>query len=393
MTAEEKKEERQMTSRERILTTVSHKEPDRVPYDLGSIGPSSISMGAYQNLLSHLQLNEKVELADTAGRRAKPSEIFLQKFHVDTRPLRYGAQRTWGLKVEKHEGYFQYFDEWGIGQKMSEADGKNFFIFHHPLSEVATDDLARYPWPDPADPHRLKGLEKMASDLRQTVDPAFVFGGSFSQGFLQFGAQLEGHQHFFMNLALDPSRVERLMDRLLELKTTFYLWALEKMEDWVDVISESDDLGHQNSQWLSIEMFRKFIKPRYQELISILKKRFKVKFLLHSCGAIYPFIPDIIDMGVDILNPIQLMAKGMDDTRRLKKEFGDALTLWGGGIDVQQTLPSSTPQEIEDEVKRRIEDLAPGGGFVFAATQAIQPDTPPENIIAMWKALQQYGIY
>jgi len=393
VTAGEKREGKQVSPRERVLTALSHREPDHVPYDLGSIGPSSISLGAYQNLLSHIQLNEKLELADTVGRRAKPSEEFLQKFRVDTRPLRYGAQGAWTLNVQKHEGYFLYFDEWGIGQKMSETEGKNFFIFHHPLSEVATDDLARYPWPDPVDPHRLNGLEEMASGLRGKVDPAFVFGGSFSQGFLQFGAQLEGHQRFFMNLALDPSRVEWLMDKFLEMKLSLYLWALEKMEGWVDVISESDDLGHQNSQWVSIDMFRKFIKPRYKELISTLKKRFKVKILLHSCGAIYPFIPDIIEMGVDILNPIQLGAKGMEDTRKLKREFGEALTLWGGGIDVQQTLPSSTPQEIEDEVKRRIEDLAPGGGFVFAATQAIQPDTPPENIMAMWKALQRYGIY
>jgi uroporphyrinogen decarboxylase len=118
-----------------------------------------------------------------------------------------------------------------------------------------------------------------------------------------------------------------------------------------------------------------------------------VKILFHSCGAVYPFIRDVIEMGADILNPLQLSAAGMGDTKKLKSEFGDSLTFWGGGVDVQQVLPKASPKEIEDEVKKRIEDLAPGGGFVFAATQAIQPDTPPENIEAMWKALKQYGIY
>jgi uroporphyrinogen decarboxylase len=196
-----------------------------------------------------------------------------------------------------------------------------------------------------------------------------------------------------MDLALDPYRAEWILDRLSELRLRFYLWAMEKVKDWVDVVCIGDDFGHQNSQWISPEMFRRFVKPRYAELLSILKKRFGVKTLLHSCGAIYPFIPDIIDMGIDALNPIQLGARGMGDTRKLKKEFGDSLTFWGGGVDVQQMLPYATPQVIEEEVMRRIDDLAPGGGFVFAATQAIQSDTPPENVMAMWRGLERYGVY
>jgi uroporphyrinogen decarboxylase len=382
-----------MTSRERILTALAHREPDRIPYDLGGIGPSGISQGAYEKLLIYCGIDEKPEPGDLSGQRANPGESFLQKFRVDTRPLAIRPPRHWQLRVQEKDGYFLYFDEWGLGRKMSQSGGKNFFLFHHPLSQVETKALPGYPWPDPVDPDRLKGLEQRASDLREKAHPALVLGGPFSQGLLQFAAQLEGYDRFFMNLILEPRRAEWLLDKLLELKLRGYLWALERLRGWVDVVSESDDLGHQHSQWVSPEMFRKFVKSRYTELFSTLKKRFGVKILFHSCGAVYPFIPDLIEMGVEALNPIQLGAAGMGDTRRLKKEFGDTLTFWGGGIDVQQTLPTASPQEVEDEIKRRIDDLAPGGGFVFAATQTIQPDTPPENVMAMWRALQRQGVY
>jgi uroporphyrinogen decarboxylase len=382
-----------MSSRQRVLTTLAHREPDRVPYDLGGIGPTSISLGAYAKVLQYLSVDEPAKLGDISSQRAEPSEAMLQKIGVDTRPLRYGAQRSWSFKIEERDGYSFYFDEWGIGRKMPLVNGHNYFIFSHPLAAVETSDLPRYSWPDPLDPKRLEGLERQAGALRAEADPALVFGGSFSQGLLQFGAQLEGYERFFMNLALEPRRVEWLLDKLLELKLQFYLNALEKLKGWVDVVAENDDLGTQQSQWISPQMFRKFVKPRYAELFRTLKKRFGVKILFHSCGAVYPFLPDLIEMGADILNPIQLSAQGMGDTAKLKREFGDSLSFWGGGVDVQQTLPRATPDEIEEEVQRRIEDLAPGGGFIFTPTQTIQPDTPPENVAAMWRALRRYGIY
>lgn len=382
-----------MTSKERILVALSHREPDRVPFDIGGIPPTSISIGAYQNLLTFMQWPEEAETGDIAMQQAKLSEAFLQRFQVDTRRLRYRTQRSWNLDIQQQEGYALFFDEWGAGWKMPQIGGKNYFIFHHPLSQVETDDLPRYPWPDPLDPYRLEGLEEEAPILKGKSDPALVLWGPLSQGMFQFAAQLEGTERFFMNLVLDPFRVEWVMDKLLEMRLRFFLWALERLSDWVDVVGVGDDFGHQKSQWLSLEMFRKFIKPRYSELFLTLKRRFRVKILFHSCGAIYPFIPDMIEMGVDILNPIQLGAVGMGDTRKLKREFGDVLTFWGGGVDVQTTLPFSTPQLIKDEVKRRINDLAPGGGFIFTPTQSIQPDIPPENFMTMWRALQDYGIY
>ena len=382
-----------MTSRQRVLTALAHREPDRVPYDLGGIGPSGISIGAYIKAVNFLGLNEVPQIGDISSQRAKPSEDFLRRAGVDTRPLGCGAQSSWSLDLKEEEGATFFFDEWGIGRKMPKTKSHNYYIFSHPLAGVPTEHLARYPWPDPGDPKRIAGAEQRAATYRSETDPALVFGGSLSQGFLQFAAQLEGYESFFMNLVLDPRRVEWLLDKLLELKLAFYSFALERLKGLVDIISETDDLGHQHSQWLSPSMFRKYAKPRYTQLFLSLKKKFGVKTLFHSCGSVYPFIPDIIEMGADILNPLQLSAAGMGDTRKMKKEFGDALVFWGGGVDVQQTLPRASPREVEEEVRRRIEDFAPGGGFVFAATQAIQSDTPPENLAAMWKALQRYGIY
>jgi uroporphyrinogen decarboxylase len=382
-----------MTSRQRILTALNHQEPDRIPYDLGGIGPSSISFGAYVKAVNYLGLYEAPQMGDLSTQRANPSEEFLREIGVDTRPLGYGSQSSWGLDLKEEEEATFFFDEWGIGRKMPKTQSHNYYIFSHPLAGVPTDRLPGHPWPDPTDPKRISGLERQAAAYRAETDPALVFSGSLSQGLMQFAAQLDGYESFFMNLVLDPRRVEWLLDKLLELKLAFYSFALERLKGWVDIIAETDDLGHQHSQWLSPDLFRKLVKPRYAQLFLPLKRKFGVKVLFHSCGSVYPFIPDLIEMGADILNPLQLSAAGMGDTRRMKKEFGDALVFWGGGVDVQQTLPRATPEEVEEEVRRRIEDLAPGGGFVFAATQAVQSDTPPENLAAMWRALQRYGGY
>ena len=382
-----------MTSRERILTTLSHREPDRVPYDLGGFGPTGISLGAYEKFLKHRNIPEKAEGSVASGQRAKLGETMLERLSVDTRPLVYGAQGSWTLELQEEGDSRYYFDEWGIGFKKSDTGGHNYFIFHHPLAQVETDDLPGYSWPDPLDAHRLDGLKEIAENFRKTSDPAIILSGTFSQGILQFAAQLEGYERFFTNMVMEPARVEWLMNKILELKLTFYERTLTVLDGYVDILCEADDFGHQRGQWISLDMFRKYVKPRYMELYSFLKKRFKVKIFQHSCGAIYPFIPEIIDMGADILNPIQLSAKDMGDTKKLKREFRDDIAFWGGGVDVQQDLPFLSPHQVEDEVKRRIEDLAPGGGFVFAATQTIQPDTPPENIEAMLRTLQKYGVY
>ncbi|NQT84988.1 hypothetical protein HQ563_18380, partial [bacterium] len=185
-----------------------------------------------------------------------------------------------------------------------------------------------------------------------------------------------------------------LLDKVMEVKWDYWDIILDIVGENVLVISEADDLAGQNGPLISPKLYRELIKPRHTQLFSMIKKKAKsrVYIFFHSCGAVRELIPDLIESGIDILNPVQVSAAGMD-TRELKREFGKDITFWGGGVDTQYVLPRGNRQEIVDEVRRRIEDLAPGGGFVFSAVHNIQGDVPPENIMIMWEALQKYGGY
>jgi uroporphyrinogen decarboxylase len=152
----------------------------------------------------------------------------------------------------------------------------------------------------------------------------------------------------------------------------------------------ADDLGTQVGGLFSPSVYRRFFKPRLAEIIAFVKRRTRARVFFHSCGAVYPFIPDLIEMGVDILNPVQVSAAGMGDTAKLKSEFGSELTFWGA-IDTQRVLPFGRPEEVRDEVRRRLDDLAPGGGYVMATVHNIQDGVPPENVLAMLDALREYG--
>ena len=197
-----------------------------------------------------------------------------------------------------------------------------------------------------------------------------------------------------MDLAAKPSLACSLMDKITELKMEYWRLALDKVGDLINVIVLEDDLGQQDRTLVSPKMYRKLIKPRYRRLINLLKERKSpwTYIFFHTDGSVYNVLPDLIEMGIDILNPVQVSAAKMDPAK-LKKEFGNEITFWGGGVDTQQVLPFAKPEEVKQEVRKRIEELAPGGGFVFSTIHNIQPDVPPENLIAMWEALQEYGKY
>jgi uroporphyrinogen decarboxylase len=179
-----------------------------------------------------------------------------------------------------------------------------------------------------------------------------------------------------------------------EIKMKYWAKALETVGENVMIVSEADDLCGQETTLVSPKMYRELIKPRHTRLFSFIKKTAKtdVKIFYHCCGAVSSLIPDLIESGIDILNPVQVSAAGMD-TRELKRLYGNDLVFYGGGVDTQRVLPTGTPAEVRDEVRRRIDDLAPGGGFVFNTVHNIQADVPPENIMAMWEALREFGVY
>ena len=217
-------------------------------------------------------------------------------------------------------------------------------------------------------------------------------------GLTENSLRIRGYEKWFMDTVMDTEGVETLLDIIVEDKLRYWdeiiNWAVETGNDnKIQVISECDDLGSQNCTILDPAILRQMIIPRFKIIFSHVKKRLPhVKILMHSCGAIREVIPDLIDAGLDILNPVQFTAAGMD-LKCLKNDFGDVLTFWGGGVDTQSTLNRGTPQMVRDEVRRIIDILAPGGGFVFAPVHNIQDDVPPENFWAMWDTLQEYGKY
>ncbi|MBI3911682.1 MAG: hypothetical protein HY320_12225 [Armatimonadetes bacterium] len=252
-------------------------------------------------------------------------------------------------------------------------------------------DVQRWPFPDPIHESRFIGLRDRAERTR-AAGQLFVLGG-ISAGMLEMGLWLRGFENFFCDLGGNRPLAEALCDKIIELKMRYWEKALALVGDVVDVVQEGDDYGGQHDLLVSPQLWRELFKPRLCQLIGHIKQCAPHVFVFfHSCGSIYEILPGLIEAGVDILNPVQVACANMRSDR-LKREFGDSLTFWGGGVDTQRILPCGTPQQVRDEVKRRVADFAPGGGFVFNTVHNIQADVPPENILAMRETLQEFGSY
>ena len=381
-----------MNSRKRVLLSLEHKEPDRVPFDLGGASVTGISIKAYKNLLNYLGIKKKIEIILLSAQRARVDESVLKKLKVDVRGIHPNLPIKWKVSTKEDDNYTYYKDGWGIIRRMPKIKGLHYSFTVFPLSNVNTSDLEKYPWPDPTNPAIFQGLKEKAFRLNKETDAALVVARPFGNGILNMGAWLEGYENWFRDLILNPKRINKIMDKILELKIKYWDRILTEIGDYVDIIVELDDLGTQNSLLISPKIYRKYVKPRQKELFNSIKQKAPVYIFFHSDGAIRDLIPDLIEVGIDILNPVQIGLPKMD-AKELKKEFGKYLSFWGGGVDTQHTLPHGTPQEVKDEVKRRIQDLSPQGGFIFAAVHSIQADVPPENFMAMWEALQEYGFY
>ncbi|MFP4442934.1 MAG: uroporphyrinogen decarboxylase family protein [Spirochaetia bacterium] len=251
-----------------------------------------------------------------------------------------------------------------------------------------------YEWPDPGDTGRFINIGNTAQGYTENMNKACTLGTHIAE-VLESALFMRGFENFFIDMMINPGFAESLLDIITEHKIRYWEKAIDTAGENVLIIRESDDLGTQETTMLSPELYRKYIMPRHKRLFNSIRKaaKHKVYIFLHSCGAVRDLIPYLIEEGVDILNPIQVNAQGMNDTRDLKKLYGNDLTFWGGAVDNQQVLSRGTPQEIHDEVERRIGDLAPGGGFVCSTIHNVQPDIPPQNYIAMWETLQQCGVY
>ena len=384
-----------MLPRQRILTALAHQEPDHVPLDIGATDVTGINAIAYRRLLPHLGFPEpaNIPILDFVQQLAQIDEPVLQRLNSHCRGIFPGPSSSWKFQLQEDDQYTWFIDEWGITWRKPKDGGFYYDIAHFPLADASLADLEAYPWPDSTDPLRQQGLLEALRTLHEANEYAVILSGLTGGGAMEVSAWLSGFENFFVSLLSDPDFADALLDRVLEAKLKFWQEALPIVGPYVDIISESEDLGVQDRLMVSPKVFRQHIKPRLKQLFSGIKAVAPhVKILLHSDGAIVPILPDLIEIGLDILNPVQVTAMGMGDTAFLKREFGSQLVFWGG-IDTQHVLPFGSPQEVQDEVRRRIEDLAPGGGYVLGSVHNIQAGVPPENILAMLEAWKLYGKY
>jgi uroporphyrinogen decarboxylase len=379
---------RTMDSRERLLTTLNHQEPDRIPFDLGSTQVTGIHVAAYRSLRQALGLpNVEPQLCDVIQQLALPDDDVIEQLGVDVRGLFPLNSHNWNIvNVDAGEAW-EYTDEWGITHRRIKPDGLYYSAVRHPLTgHIRVDDVRTYAGPDTADPQRIARLREQA--LAYRVQGKAVMLKGVLAGIFEMAQRVRGMEALLMDMASDEVLACALFDKMLELKLAFWEMALPRLADVVDVISEADDYGTQTSQLISPRMFRKLIKPRLKVLFERIKRLApNAKLFFHSCGNVRPLLSDFIELGVDILNPVHIRASGMEPVA-LKRDFGRDIVFWGAGVDTQDVLPNGTPQEVRDDVRRNIEALAPGGGFVFNTVHNIQADVLPDNIIAMWEALR-----
>ncbi len=382
-----------MTSRERVLTTLKHKEPDRVPFDLGGTVVSGIHIKAYQALREYLGL-PRVEprIVDIIQQIVHVDDDVMQKLGVDVRSVSPRSSATYKIEIKEMPEYTYFYDEFHIGWRMPRDGGWYYDMFDHPLKGTITEgDIDQFPWPDPLDPARFVGLKETAKRVMEEEKRAVVVG-NMCAGIMEIFAWVRGFEDYFVDWVANPKLACKIMDRVLELKLAYWARALEILGDSIDVVQDADDFAGQDGLLISPEIYRKLVKPRHKELFDFIHSHSEAKVFFHSCGSIREVIPDLIEIGVDIINPVQVSAAGMDSAE-LKREFGKDLVFWGGGVDTQHVLGNGTQEQVREDVKRRLRDFMPGGGFVFNTVHNIQGNVPPENIMAMWDTLQEYGVY
>ena len=377
-----------LTHRQRVTKALNHEEADRVPRDLGGAGPANINITAYARLVEHLGFQEQAGEV-RSGRpnlTAAISEAVLRRFDIDCRPLRLSPPE---VRPEAVLDERSYRDEWGV--VWVRPEGGHYINTAGPFQakEPALSDLEKYAWPDPRDPGRIKGLKERAVKLREETDFAIVLSLPFS--IVRECQRVRGFAEWMEDLLINPALAEAVMEHTLMVAAGTAKFVLEEVGEYVDVVLFPDDMGFQDRSYVRPELYRQKIKPFHRRLVEAIKSKTKAKVLMHSDGSVYSIIPDMIDIGIDALNPVQVSANDMD-SQRLKAEFGGSLSFWGA-IDTHWALPSGTPEDVRNEVKTRIRDLAPDGGYVMASVHNIQADVPPENIVAMFDSALEYGQY
>ncbi len=382
-----------MNSRQRVLTALDHQEPDRVPIDLGGTVVTSIAISTYTALRKHLGLAHlPVRTLETVQQIAVVDGDVLDLFGADVVPV--FANPAAGYQpvfVDEGQQGESFRDEFGATLRRPREscyyDWQEF-----PLAEPSIDALQKMPWPDPTDPARYRGLRERVQQLRAASDRALFGMAPCGHDLFNQLLRVRGMAEGLMDLVAEPEFAHAFFERLTGTIITAQEHFLDAVGDLIDVHFAADDLTGQSGPLISPPLYRTMIKPYQARILAAMKARTRAKIFYHGCGAMQEFLPDLIEIGVDIFNPVQVSAAGMD-TAGLKRKYGRNLIFWGGGCDTQRVLNLGSPDDVRAEVRRRIGDLAPGGGFVFNPVHNIQPHVPTANIVAMFDEAQSYGKY
>ena len=377
-----------MNSRERVIRAINHQEPDRVPIDLNPLYDFYIDLKQYL----HLEIEEKVK--NNYAMEVVPHPLVLQKLGVDISSVKLGSPAG-KKKAPRADNMVE--DDWGVLYKLvSQPGGGSYYeVVKPPLAESKLSDLAHFPWPVADLPGRGEEAEKNAKALFE--DTEFAIMGRFGGPITETALYMLGMENWMIRLASDPEFMEILLTKITDIQIALDRIGLEATAKYLQIFKASgEDLGMQTGPLYSMKMFRDKLLPHLMRRFKAARKYLdsvnpSVKIMLHSCGSISKFLPDLIDAGIDIIDPIQPHAAAMNSAD-LKANFGDKLT-FHGGIDIQQVLPFGAKEDIEAEVRTRINDLGAGGGYILAPAHNVQADVKPENIICMIDAVKKYGCY
>ena len=381
-----------MTSRERVKAVLAHEVPDRVPIIMGVSNATGIKMIPYQGVkkLAGIDAPDDYIYDWPELGSAKVDEATMRRLHSDVRGVLDRFPKAIYERKQIRTPHSPCMDDWGTGQV--EIEPGVWYPGLHPLAEATTiDAIENYPWPDMNDPYRVAHVREQAKQL--AVENQYAIMGTpwllfpFERAFA-----MQGMDRFLLNMAMNPDFSMALLRKITDLCKTLMGHFLDEAGENLDIIKIGDDLGTQEKLMISPRMYRQLLKPFHAEFIEFIKTRTKAKVFFHTDGDVFDLIDDFVEMGIDILNPVQTSAGKMADLQGLKTRYGKNI-IFCGAIDTQHILPSGTPQEVRDEVKRVIHILGEGGGYMVASVHTIMNEVPPENILAMVDAVEEFGHY
>ena len=370
----------ELTSRERFTLALSHQETDRVPADLGGLATTIRTIDLYQRLRSFLGLPSLKKVRHFLDEHIVPDEDLLTLLKIDTRYIRMGAPRNWS-----RERIDQYTvrDEWGTAWTKPPHLIYTSMV-DNPIKEPTTNSLKQYSFPDPDDPGRYEGIKEKARKLYKETNYAIVADYPTGAGVFDQAWRLRGMEELLRDMLKRTEFCYELFDLIGNWYQKVYEHYMQEIGPYVQMVMFYEDLAMQEGPIMSVELFRRYVKPQHKKVLKAIRNHTDVVICLHICGSAYDFIPDFIEMGIGVLNPVQISAKDMEP-EKLKAEFGDKLSFYGA-VDGQRLLPYCSPEVVEQEVRRLVKILGKNGGYLLASCHSIQPDVPPENIKALFSA-------